>query len=139
MWLHHQLLPILLQYKKHFVDSLTLLRDVSKLQVPSHAIVFISDEEYLYPSIPTYEGVYALRTMIKSKFPAPKLELIMSLTSMVLNQHFLEFGGKFWRQKYGTAMGSNFAMVYACLFLCDLKNHVEESVAPHFDDHVLYF
>jgi len=32
----------------------------------------------------------------------------------------------------------NFVVVYACL-LCDLENHVKEFVAPHFDDHMLYF
>lgn len=42
----------------------------------------------------------------------------MSLVALVLNHHYLEFNGTYWRQMRGTVMGSNFAVAYACLFLC---------------------
>lgn len=84
VWLHHQLLPILLRHRNHLVDSLSFLRDVSKLHVPSGSILFTFDMESLYPSIPTDEGLAALRTMIAGEFPYAKEQLIMSLASLVL-------------------------------------------------------
>jgi len=36
-------------------------------------------------------------------------------------------------------MGNNFAMIYACFFLCDLQDHVEDCTFPQFDNHMLYF
>jgi hypothetical protein len=81
--------------------------------------------ESLYPSIPTKEGLEALKEMIKGKFDTAELNLIMTLAGLVLEHHYLEFNGKYWRQVQGTAMGSNFAVVYACLFLCFLEQRQE--------------
>jgi hypothetical protein len=124
IWLHHQLLPILLGQEHHLVDSLQLLEDISKLKVPANAILFTFDVEALYPSIPTPDGLDALSSMIHGVFSYDKEHLIMSLARLVLKHHYLEFDGAYWKQIRGTAMGSNFVVVYACLFLCDLENKV---------------
>ena len=78
--------------------------------------------ESLYPSIPIQEGLTALQACIQGSFSPTMVNLIMRLASLVLQFHFLEFDGSFWKQVKGTAMGSNFAVVYACLFLCHLEN-----------------
>ena len=121
IWLHHKLFPVLTEQPQHLQDSLTLVRDLETLQFPDSVILFTFDVESLYPSIPTREGLHALREMIKGKFPSTELNLIMTLAGLVLEHHYLEFNGKYWRQVQGTAMGSNFAVVYACLFLCFLE------------------
>ena len=121
IWLHHKLFPILTEQSQHLQDSLSLVRDVETLRFPNDIILFTFDVESLYPSIPTKEGLSALREMIKGKFESKELNLIMTLAALVLEHHYLEFDGKYWRQIKGTAMGSNFAVVYACLFLCFLE------------------
>ncbi len=80
----------------------------------------------LHPSIPTPEGLGALRNMIHEQFPSSEVNFIMNLAPLTLQQHFLEFDGKFWQQIKETAMGSNFTVVYTCPFLCFLENKQEE-------------
>lgn len=45
----------------------------------------------------------------------------MKAAGLVLREHYLEFEGQVYRQIRGTAMGCNFAVVFACLFLCTLE------------------
>ena len=117
-WLHYTLYPILQQQKQHLEDSLFLVRNLEDLRLPTNILLFTFDVESLYPSIPTYEGLHPLHNMIQGCFPLGELNLIMSLASLTLQHHYLEFNGGFWQQICRTAMGSNFAIVYACLFLC---------------------
>lgn len=135
-WLHYKLFPILLRQKQHLKDSLTLLRDISELKFPPNVILFTFDVESLYPSIPTDEGLYALKHMIRDDFSSGELRFIMALATLILKNHYLEFNNGYWLQIRGTAMGSNFAVVYACLFLCFLENK-QFSALPYSD--LLYY
>ena len=47
-------------------------------------LLFTFDVQSLYPSIPTPEGLHALRKMIQGHFPLEELNLIMSLASLTL-------------------------------------------------------
>lgn len=145
IWLHHQLHPILLKQKNHLVDSLTILREISKLEVLVNSILFTFDVESLYPSIPTDLGLHALEGMIHKEFTPSKRKLILSLALLVLNHHYLAFNGVFWHQIRGTAMGSNFVVLYACssvcfnacLFLCFNENQINIVFEP--DGYMLYY
>ncbi|XP_057836802.2 uncharacterized protein LOC131047025 [Cryptomeria japonica] len=138
--LHHLLLPILLQQPNHLTDSLSLLRELKHRRLPHDCWLFTFDVESLYPSIPTSAGLFALKTLV-SKFFAPRginqqlVDMICSLAKVVLQFHFLEFDGVFYKQIRGTAMGSNFAVAYACLFLC----HLEEVLFSSMDSSPLIF
>ena len=56
----------------------------------------------------------------------------MSLASLTLHQHYLTFNGGCWQQMRGTTMGSNFAVVYACLCLCFVENMQEKRIELRF-------
>lgn len=128
-FLHCLLLPILLEQKNHLPDSVTLLRDLQELKLPHDCFLFTFDVESLYPSIPISAGLLALRSMVTDfiyahNFDPLLIDLISTLAELVLTHHFLEFDGAFYKQVRGTAMGSNFAVVYACLFLCHLEKQL---------------
>ena len=59
IWLHYELYHIFIKQNNHLVDSLTILREISELEVPTHSILFTFDLESLYPSIPTELGLHA--------------------------------------------------------------------------------
>ncbi|XP_057832304.2 uncharacterized protein LOC131042973 [Cryptomeria japonica] len=127
--LHHLLFPILLEQKSHLSDSRTLLRDLGSLHLPTSCILFTFDVESLYPSIPTPAGLAALEEMVsdyfrENSFDSRLVDLIVRLATLVLTFHYLDFDGFTYKQVRGTAMGSNFAVVYACLFLCHLENRL---------------
>ncbi|XP_059063837.1 uncharacterized protein LOC131856286 [Cryptomeria japonica] len=132
-FLHFMLLPILLAQPNHLADSLSLLQDLRSLSFPRDCFLFSFDVESLYPSIPTALGLTALKEMLSLYFAEHKLNLsliplIMRLAELVLHYHFLEFDGLIYKQIRGTAMGSNFAVVYACLFLCHLESKLSSIV-----------
>ncbi|RYA83907.1 hypothetical protein DD594_26760, partial [Enterobacter cloacae complex sp. 4DZ1-17B1] len=55
-------------------------------------------------------------------FDPPKTNFIISLSTLILTQHYIRFNNKVFKQIKGTAMGSNFVVVYACLFLCHMES-----------------
>ena len=126
IWLHHKLFPILLQQKPHLTDSLSLLKELEQVRIAPNTILFTFDVESL--SIPTKEGLHALKNMITNAFDDQMLNLIMTLSALVLEYQFLEFNSTYWRHIRGTSMGSNFFVVYACLFLCFLENLQEQTM-----------
>ena len=68
--------------------------------------------------------------MITDAFDDQILNLIMTLSALVLEYQFLEFNSTYWRHIRGTSMGSNFFVVYACLFLCFLENLQQQTCKP---------
>ncbi|XP_059072297.1 uncharacterized protein LOC131873359, partial [Cryptomeria japonica] len=138
--LHHLLLPVLLEQSNHLTDSICLLRDLENLCLPRDCLLFTFDVESLYPSIPMNAGLSALKAMVTKFFVLHGInlrlvEMIYLLAELVLQYHFLEFDGIVYQQIRGTAMGSNFAVVYACLFLC----HLEFSLSSTVDTSPLLF
>ena len=47
---------------------------------------------------------------------------MINLAKVVLGNNFFEFGGKVYRQKLWTAIGTKFAPAYAKVFMADFKN-----------------
>jgi len=129
-WLHHELYPILLDHKQNLLDSTTLIKELRAFKLPLNSYLFSFDIEALYPSIPTNEGLLALKSTITQYFPPHKVEFIISLATLILKNHYLTFNQLYWRQIKGTAMGSNFAVVYACIFLSYMENK-QHNTCPH--------
>ena len=127
-WLHHQLLPILLQQKQYLRDSFSLVQSLENLTTPPNSFIFSFDVESLYPSIPPKLGLLALKHLITPHFSKQKANLIYTLSALTLEYHFLKFNNQIYQQIKGTAMGSNFSVVYACLFLSYLEN---SNPSPH--------
>ena len=127
-WLHYQLLPILLLQPQHLKDSHSLVQHLENLHPPPTSFIFTFDVESLYPSIPPKIGLEALRNIISPHFSPAKTNLIYTLSALVLEYNFLTFDKQIYQQIKGTAMGSNFSVVYACLFLSHLEN---SQSSPH--------
>ena len=131
-WLHYQLLPILLTQKQYLKDSHSLIQTLENLNPPPNSFIFTFDVESLYPSIPPKLGLEALRNIISPHFSINKTNLIYNLSALTLEYHFLTFDNQIYQQIKGTAMGSNFSVVYTCLFLSHLEN-------SHPSPHLFYF
>ena len=99
-----------------------MVRDLEDLQLPTNIVLFTSDVESLYPSIPTSKGLHALRNLIQGHFSLGEFNLIMSLASLTLQHHYLEFNGEFSQQIYGTTN----------LFLCFVENAQEARIELRF-------
>ena len=59
--------------------------------------------------------------MVQGNITPRLIHLIYCLSALILEYHHLEFDGNLYQQIKGSAIGSNFFVVCACLFLCYLE------------------
>jgi hypothetical protein len=86
-------------------------------------ILFTFDVESLYPSIPTTKRLATLHNAISPYFPVHRINLILTIVELILRNNYLSSKDLTWLQVKGTAMGSNFDAVYACLFLAEIEDN----------------
>ena len=129
-WLHHTLEPLLTRFPAYLKDSKEVILDLEQLVVPKHCILMTADVTSLYPSIPTSLGLMTLRhtLSIETDWSASKIELILELSSWVLNNMYLHFDEISYLQTNGTAMGTPFAVVYAIIYLHFHESRVLEKL-----------
>ena len=120
-WLHQKLYPLLASQPQHLTDSTSLIKELFTLSLHSNIFLFTFDVESLYPSMPTKQGLEALRKMMLNTYSKRLSSCIYCLSALTLEYHFLEFNAQIYQQTQGTAMGSNFSVAYACLFLCYIE------------------
>ena len=86
--------------------------------IPDNAILVTADVVHLHPSIPHEAGLKALRKTLdkREQHTIPRNELIM-IADFVLKNSYFEFNDQIKQQISGTAIGTNFASPYACLFI----------------------
>ncbi|CAI5961978.1 unnamed protein product [Closterium sp. NIES-65] len=139
--LDHYLRPLLRFSPSHLPDSLALLHQLEDLRVPAEALFLTYDVESLYPSIPIDAGIscierWLLRWAAQGRIARGVADTLVQLLGLVMRQNHLEFGGRFWRQVRGTAMGTPVAVIYAVLFMAWLDERLLET-EPELSQHVL--
>ncbi|CAI6012088.1 unnamed protein product [Closterium sp. NIES-65] len=139
--LDHYLRPLLRFSPSHLPDSLALLHQLEDLRVPAEALFLTYDVESLYPSIPIDAGIscierWLLRWAAQERISGGVADTLVQLLGLVMRQNHLEFGGRFWRQVRGTAMGTPVAVIYAVLFMAWLDERLLET-EPELSQHVL--
>ena len=82
----------------------------------------------MYPSINIEDGQALLRHAITYKcnlFTEHEINFIMDLANWVLTNNYFEFGiNNFYHQIKGTAMGTPFAVTFACIYMSILEIEV---------------
>jgi hypothetical protein len=85
-----------------------------------------ADVKDLYPSIPIIEGLHALnyKLTIQYFWDKTEVEYILALAEFVLSNNIFEYDNQLYIQIFGTAMGTNFAVVYANIYLDVLETEI---------------
>ena len=79
----------------------------------------------LYPNIPHEEGLSALRKRLETqKEKYVSTDTIIDLAAVVLKYNIFTFRKKTLKQKWGTAIATNFAPLYSILFMKELEEQV---------------
>ena len=125
--LHEILSPLVEEMKSYIKDEWDFVRSFPK-KISFKANLISCDIVSLYPSIPTELGIEALEYWIdrlRHRIPMRfSKQFILDLAKFVLENNFCRFGSEMFHQIIGTAMGTIFALPYACLvigFLEDTK------------------
>ena len=107
-------------------DSLSLVKQLENLHLPSDCDIFTGDVRSLYPSIDSKVGVELVkRTLIeRSGWKGWKIEFICQLLSLILSCTVFKFRNQFFLQINGTAMGVSCAPPYAIIVMFALEHNV---------------
>jgi hypothetical protein len=89
---------------------------------PNDHVLLCADVANLYPSIPTLEGIAAVRAVcIEYDYLSDELDFIIDLLHWVLTNNYCTFNKTIYHQIRGTAMGTPVAVTYANIFLYHLE------------------
>ena len=119
------------QSRSYVKDTNYFLSRLSKLgKIPEGALLCTVDVVGLYPSIPHWEGLEAIREALdRRENPGVATDTLVGLASLVLENNYFEFNDRFYRQKLGTAIGTKFAQAYANLFMTRLEERLLDASA----------
>ena len=67
--------------------------------------------------LPTQEGISASCLFLQDKFTHEQLDAFCNLMNSVLTHNNFNFDGKYFKQVFGTSMGTKMAPIMACLFI----------------------
>ena len=87
-------------------------------KIPPDSILVIADVVGLYPNMPHYAGLEAL----KDKFDCGQnkkilTDMLVQMAEFVLTNNYFEFWQIVFLQVSGTAIDTKFAPPYACIFI----------------------
>ena len=94
---------------------------IKKIDIPNDALLVTADAVELYPNIPHEASLSALREALdkRTRKEIPTENLIKMIEFVLKNNSF-EFDTNVYQQISVTAIGTNFAPSYACLFMDQL-------------------
>lgn len=122
--------PLMKMLPSYIQDSTQLIIELEHTtQLPEGCCLLGADVESLYPSIDIADGLLMLRRALtthsrthNNSFTESDIEFILELAHWVLHNNYFEFGKhNFYRQTKGTAMGTPFAVTFACLYMGQLE------------------
>ena len=117
-----KLQPYLHHISTYIQSSTAIIIELHNKTFPKDCAFLVADIESLYPSIPTKEGILKLKQHLERHYHnSIDTQLILYLAEWVLTNNMLTFNGEYYIQISGTAMGTPFAVTYACIYLAELE------------------
>lgn len=124
-YLDFVLKPYMVTAPSYIKNSQTLVKLLDIKKFPTTTFLLEADVENLYPSIPIVEGLSRLHSfLVYRRMADSQINLVVRLAEWILQNNFCTFNGTTYLQIQGTAMGTPFAVVYACIFLSSIETEV---------------
>ena len=110
-------------------DSQNFLQKIKTIKsVPENATLITADVVGLYPNILHQGGLKALKEALKKKdIKKIPTEDLVKIAEFILNNNIFEFNSKAYQQKSGTAIGTKFALPYACIYMNEVEQNFLET------------
>ena len=121
LFVDHYIKPHVSSLPSYAHDDMDFLRKFESCTLPPNLLLCTMDVSALYTNIPTQEGITASRSLLQDKFTHEQLDNFCDLMNIVLIYNNFTFGGKHFRQLFGTSMGTKMAPSMACRFMGRLE------------------
>ena len=102
-------------YIKDTNEFLFKLKNLRK--IPENVFLVTADVVGLYSSIPHDEGLQVLRKQLNTSDKSIPTKGLVKMAEFVLKNNYCEFNSTVKHQISGTAIGTKFAPLYACIFM----------------------
>ena len=103
------------------LDFLIKIKQIENL--PENSILVTADVVGLYSSISHELGLKALEEALeKRESKQVSTDDLIKLTKFVLQNNYFKFNGEVKQQTSGTAIGTNLATPYACIFIDQVES-----------------
>ena len=122
-FLDSQLKPVMQSSRSYIKDSGDFIKKIKNIgTIPKDSILVTADVVGLYSSIPHEAGIKALEKALNSRTNKKlSTEDLVKMAKFVLKNNYFEFNGKVKQQISGTAIGTKFATLYACIFMDEVE------------------
>jgi hypothetical protein len=138
VWTENKLQPFAKRQKAYLNSSQILKLQLDDFVVPPNSYLFTADTVSMYTNIPTDRSITLICNHIRATahlLPTVPVESLCATLHIVMRCNIFSFGGTFWRQISGTAMGFPTAPPWANTFyaLC------EASVLPIYQENLALY
>lgn len=118
-YVNDKLQPLLKNFPWVLENSIEAINKLSATHVADDELLVSLDVESLYTNIDIDLGISNVEHILwkYSDYPIEEQELLLDLMRWICNNNYFSFKGEFYRQCKGVAMGTNFAPIFANLFL----------------------
>ena len=122
-WCSHRLNAIVARLPTVLKDTGDLIARLRAVRLPPNAEIMMStiDVESLYTSIPVEDAMRALHEMLFDALDYDVYQDLMSAVRFVLDNNYISFDGKVFKQIKGLAMGTPLAPPMANIFMAWLE------------------
>jgi hypothetical protein len=125
LFVDSELQPILQSAPGYIIDSAHCQDDLERLDLPPNARLFTADAISMYSNIDLNLGIASIRQWLEEEKTTPqdRIELTISLLTLVMRCNVFQFEDTFWVQLIGTAMGTSCAVTFAtiCFLLTERR------------------
>ena len=128
-FLSDELRPLVEECPSYIKDTTHLLQKLDNfrfLSISEKNRLFTMDVKGLYTNIPNKDGLLALKHFLdRRKEKHISTTTMLRLAELVLTSNSFEFNGKYYSQKGGTMMGTPFGVEYACIYMSDEEEKID--------------
>jgi len=135
-WISSMLNPVVKNLPSVLTSSSDLIRSLETTPLPRNCILFSWDIVALYPNIPIEMGITFVEDALNefSDYSQDLKSLIIVLLRIVLDNSYIKFNDKRFKQIFGTAMGTSLACDFANIFVF----YFFRPIWVKFKDHFLF-
>jgi hypothetical protein len=125
LFVDSELQPILQSAPGYIIDSSHCQDDLERLNLPPNARLFTADANSMYSNINLNLGIASIQQWLEEETTTPqyRIDLTISLLTLVMRCNVFQFEDTFWVQLIGTAMGTSCAVTFAkiCFLLTERR------------------
>jgi hypothetical protein len=111
-------------------NSLDLIEKIKDIDVPQGAILLSLDVDSLFTNVPYLDTLDVLRALFeKQRLHPGEVDELIELTTICMQQNYFRFGGQYYQQSDGLAMGSPLSPLMADIFMDHFENqHIVDNI-----------